>query len=120
MMLRKANKAEDYVNRAAQINPGYPGIQFYKALLLALKGEKKKALLLKKNGIIYSLLGMKEEAIKYIQRVIRKGNEHFQYSYLPLVHSTFYEELRNDARFEDVLKRQKLKYDERMKKYGKF
>ncbi len=120
MMLRKAEKAEKYLNDAGKINPGYPGIQFYKALLLALKGEKKKALLLKKNGIIYSLLGMKEEAIKYIQRVIRKGNEHFQYSYLPLVHSIFYDGLRDDARFEDIVKSQKLKYDERVKKYGKF
>ncbi|MCK4760331.1 MAG: hypothetical protein KAT69_09790, partial [Candidatus Aminicenantes bacterium] len=74
----------------------------------------------KKNGIIYSLLGMKEEAIKYIQEVVRKGNEHFQYSYLPLVHSTFYDGLRDDARFKDIVKQQKLKYEDRVKTHGKF
>ncbi len=120
MMLKKTDKAEDYLKRAVKINPGSPGNQFYQALLSGLKGEKKKALSLRKNGIIYSLLGMKEEAIKYIQEVVQKGNEHFQYSYLPLVHSTFYDGLRDDARFKDIVKQQKLKYEDRVKTHGKF
>lgn len=120
MMLKKTDKAEDYLNRAEKINPGYPGIQFYKALLLALQGEKKKALSLRKNGVLYALLGMKDEAVKYIQAEIHKGNEHFQYSYIPLVHSTFYDSLRDDSRFKDIVRQQKSKYEDRLKRHGKF
>ena len=88
-------------------------------MLFAAKGEKNKALAIRKNGPVYALLGMKDEAIKYIKNEIKKGLEHFQYLYLPLINSTFYEGLRDDARFQDIVKKQKKKYEERLKKYGK-
>jgi serine/threonine protein kinase/CheY-like chemotaxis protein/Tfp pilus assembly protein PilF len=119
IMKKKYDKAEGLLTRAEEINPGNSSVQFYKALLFAAKGEKNKALSLGKNGPVYALLGMKEETIKYISNEIKKGFEHFQYLYLPLINSTFYESLRDDVRFEDILKKQKKKYEERLKKYGK-
>jgi serine/threonine protein kinase/CheY-like chemotaxis protein/Tfp pilus assembly protein PilF len=120
MMGKDIEKAEEYLNKAEKVNPGYPGIQVYKSLMLALRGDKKHALALRKNGVIYALLGMREEAITYIQDVIKKGNEHFQYSYLPLEHSTFYDSLRDEPRFAEIIEKQKKKYEERLQKYGKF
>jgi len=119
IMKKKYDRAEGLLTRAEETNPGNSSVQFYKALLFAATGEKNKALALRKNGPVYALLGMKDEAIKYIKNEIKKGFEHFQYLYLPLISSAFYESLRDDVRFEDIVKKQKKKYEERLKKYGK-
>jgi serine/threonine protein kinase/CheY-like chemotaxis protein/Tfp pilus assembly protein PilF len=119
IMKREVDKAEEFLVRAEKINPGYPGNRFYRALLFAVKGEKKKALALSKTGVIYSLLGMKDKAIKYMDERIQKGIEHFQYSYLPLINNTFYDGLRDDSRFKEIVERQKEKYEDRLKKHGK-
>ncbi len=88
--------------------------------MYAGKGDKDKALALSKNGIIYSLLGMKDEALQYITNEVKKDYEHFQYTYLSLETSPFYVSLRGDARFQDIVKKQKKKYEERLKKFGRF
>jgi len=116
---KEYEKAEELLARAEKINPDYSTIQFYRALLFAAKGEKSKALALRKNGVVYAFLGMKDEAIRNINDEIKKEFEHFQYSYLPLINNIFYDSLRDDARFEGIVKKQKKKYEERLKKYGK-
>jgi serine/threonine protein kinase/DNA-binding NarL/FixJ family response regulator/Tfp pilus assembly protein PilF len=115
----KIDEAEKFLVRVEKVSPNYPGNKFYKALLLALRGEKKKALAFQKNGVIYSLLGMKDKALDYIDKEIAKGREHFQYSYLPLAHSPFYDSLRREPRFKDIVKKQERRYEEKLKKYGK-
>ena len=119
IMKRKIDEAEGLLARVERMSPNYPGNRFYKALLFAVKGEKKKALAFQKNGVIYSLLGLKDKAFDYIDKEIAKGNEHFQYSYLPLAHSPFYDSLRDEPRFKDIVKKQERRYEERLKKYGK-
>ncbi len=120
IMKREMGKANDLLDRAEKINPTYPSIRFYRALMYAGKGDKDKALALSKNGIIYSLLGMKDEALQYITNEVKKDYEHFQYTYLSLETSPFYVSLRGDARFQDIVKKQKKKYEERLKKFGRF
>jgi tetratricopeptide (TPR) repeat protein len=120
IMMKDIDKAKELLSRAEKINPGYSSIRFYKALIRAVKGEKVRALVLSKNGVIYSLLGMKDEAIKYITNEVKKDYEHFQYSYLSLAKSPFYSSLRDDSRFQEIVKNQKKKYEERLKKFGKF
>jgi hypothetical protein len=61
---------------------------------------------------------MKKEAIKYIDKAIKRGNEHFQYSYLPLLNNHIYDNLRDDPQFEKIIEIQKQKYEDRLKKYG--
>jgi serine/threonine protein kinase/CheY-like chemotaxis protein/Tfp pilus assembly protein PilF len=119
IMMRKIGEAEGFLDRVEKISPNYPGNKSYKALLFAAKGEKKKALAFQKNGVIYSLLGMKDKALDYIDKEIAEGKEHFQYSYFPLAHSPFYDSLRDEPRFKDIVKEQERKYEERLKKYGK-
>jgi serine/threonine protein kinase/Tfp pilus assembly protein PilF len=119
IMMKKYDNAKEQLTRAEKINPGYPGIQSYRALIFAAKGEREKALSLRKNGPVYSLLRMKDEAIKYIDDEIKKDKEHFQYSYLPLANSALYDNLRDDERFHEIVKKQKKRYEERLKKYGK-
>ncbi len=116
---RKIDEAEHFLARVEKISPNYPGNRFYRALLLAAKGDSQRALALQKNGVIYALLGMKDKALDYIHKEIAKGKEHFQYSYLPLAHSSLFDSIRDEPRFQDIVKKQEKKYKERMKKYGK-
>jgi adenylate cyclase len=118
IMMKKYGKAKEVLAKAEKINPKYASVRFYKALLFAADGERKKALSLRKNGAIFSLLGMNKEAIRYLQKAIKKGNEHFQYTYLPLLNNHFYDNLRNDPHFKEVMKIQKQKYEEKLKKYS--
>jgi tetratricopeptide (TPR) repeat protein len=118
IMMKKYDKAKGVLAKAEKINPKYASVRFYKALLFAAEGDRKKALSHMKNGAVYSLLGMKKETIKYIQKAIKKGNEHFQYSYLPLLNNHIYDDLRDDPHFKEVMKIQKQKYEDKLKKYS--
>jgi non-specific serine/threonine protein kinase len=118
IMTKKYEEAKEVLAKAEKINPRYSSVQYYKALLFAADGEKKKALSFRKNGAVYALLGMKKEAIKYIQKAIKRGNEHFQYSFLPLLNNHIYDSLRDDPQFEMILDTQKQKYEDRLEKYG--
>ncbi len=120
IMKKETGKAKELLDKAEKINPGYSSIRFYRALIRAAKGEKLRALVMSKNGVIYSLLGMKDEAIRYITDEIKKDYEHFQYSYLSLAANPFYDSLRDDDRFQAIVKKQKKKYEERLQKFGKF
>jgi serine/threonine protein kinase/tetratricopeptide (TPR) repeat protein len=118
IMKEKISEAEKLLGRAARINPGYSAIPFYKSIIFAVKGDKNSALALNKNGLIYSLLGMKDKAIKYIEDQAKNEYEHYQYSYLLLINSPFYDNLRDDARFEEIIRKQKQKYEDRLKRFG--
>jgi len=118
IMKEKIEKAEKLLGRVEKINPGYSIIPYYKSIIFAVKGDKNRALALKKNGLIYSLLSMKDKAIKYIEDQVNKDYEHYQYSYLLLKNSPFYDNLRDDARFKEIIRKQKQKYEERLKKFG--
>jgi len=100
------------------------------ALILAALGEKEKALALVEGSAepyryditsVYSLVGMKAEAIRYI----KKGNEEgfelikdYFYPYPMLKSNPFLENLRSDPRFQDIVNKEKNKFEEKMKKYG--
>ncbi len=120
IMRKEIGKANELLDRVEKINPEYPSIRFYRAMISAVKGEKEKALALSKNGVIYSLLGMKDEAVKSITNEVKKDYEHFQYTYQPLATSPFFNSLRGDSRYQEIVKKQKIKYEERLNKFGKF
>ena len=86
--------------------------------MFAATGEKDEALAIRKNGAVYSLLGMKDEAIQYIEDEMKKDYEHHDCSYISLLNSPFYDSLRDDTRFHEILKKAKQKYEERLKKFA--
>ena len=116
--MRKYNEAEELLRKAERLHPRFSTIQNFKSLLLAAKGEKDKALAIRKNGAVYSLLGMKEEAIQYIENELKKDYEHHDCSYISLLNSPFYDSLRDDPRFHEILKKAKQKYEERLRKFA--
>jgi len=115
---RKYKKVEELIARTEKIQPDYWGIPYGKALLLAAKGEKDKALALYKNSEVYSLLEMKDEAIKHLNEEIRKSVPYPYIFYLDLLNSPFYEKVRDDPRFKEIVKKEKKLYEEYLKKYG--
>jgi tetratricopeptide (TPR) repeat protein len=115
--MKRYNKVEELVARTEKMRPDYWGMPYIKALLYAAKGEKDKALKLFKNSEVYSLLGMKDEAIEHLDKEIRKSVSHPHIFYYDLLNNPFYENLGNDPRFKEIIEREKKLYDEHVKKF---
>jgi len=67
---------------------------------------------------IYSLLGMKEEAISFLQNTIdrdRKLNTSYYWLYKT---NPCYDKVRTDSRFQDYLDKYKDIYEDNLSKYG--
>jgi len=116
--MKKYEKVEELIAETEKVRPDYLGIPYGKALLLAAKGEKEKALAFYKNSEVYSLLGMKDEAIQHLNLEIRKSAEYPYIFYYDLLNNPFYDNLRDDPRFEEIVKREKKLYEEHLEKYG--
>jgi serine/threonine protein kinase/tetratricopeptide (TPR) repeat protein len=129
--LDEAEQKLESLEELAPENPNYRwGITIRRALILALRGKREEAL-----GMIegeerpyrfeitnlHAVLGMKDEAIKNI----RYGNEHgfelikdYLYTYPYLTTNPLFRNLRGDPRFEEVVRKEKEKFEEKMRKFG--
>lgn len=122
IMMKEYVKAEDVMTRMEKDSPG--STAYYKALMYAFRGEKDAAFSLGRSAEIYSLLGMKDEAIDHISNAIDAGEEGAEehllifYDYLSLKNIPFYDDLRADRRFAGIIDRQRQVYEGRLKKYG--
>ncbi len=118
IMMKKYDEAEEVLGRVEKMDPNY-SLSGAKALLFAAKGEKEKALALGQlTATAYAALGLKDEAIKYIEDAIKKDADTSVYRYLELIHNPFFDSLRDDPRFKEIVRKQKKIYEERLKKYG--
>jgi TolB-like protein/Tfp pilus assembly protein PilF/predicted Ser/Thr protein kinase len=130
IMVGRYAEAEDILQEAERIDPEHSKINYidrarlhripyYKALLYAARGEKYKALdLLETEEMyaleeIYSLLGMKEEAFE----LMNEGVKRFRYPYYSLLNNPFYDNLRDDPRYEEIVQKTKAQHEERLKLY---
>ncbi len=129
LMMRKYDEAEKEISEVEKLEPDNPRVRHHRAWILAATGEKEMALELIKDRpffrydvtSIYSFLGMKDEAISHIEEGIKKGFDEtgdYMYSYPFLINNPCYDNLRDVPRFIDILKREKEKYEEKVKKYG--
>jgi serine/threonine protein kinase/Tfp pilus assembly protein PilF len=127
ILLGKYIQAEKAIAEAEKIDADPKSVKDHRGFLWAVKGEREKALGFIEGSegsygycmtCVYSLLGMKDEAIESIKRGIEKGFEEAQnyiYSYLFLKENPCFSHLQNDPRFEHILKRQRNLYVQRVK-----
>jgi adenylate cyclase len=114
---RKFDEAEKLLTQLESIAPDFNLLPIQKAELYAARGEKEKALELSRGPRVYSILGMKDEAIELMQKSISEGTF---YPYLSLINNPYYENLRDDPRFKKIVAQAKKTHDEFERKYGNF
>jgi TolB-like protein/Tfp pilus assembly protein PilF/predicted Ser/Thr protein kinase len=111
-------KVRSMIERTEAEHPEYGLLPYAKALAFAAEGRKSEALALYKNSEVYALLDMAPETIDALNREIR-GTAQIPYIYyLDLIHNPFYEKVRGDARFQEIVRREKSLYEEFSDKYG--
>ncbi|MFC2166043.1 protein kinase [Acidobacteriota bacterium] len=119
MKMKNQDKVKELLAETEKINPDYWGISYGRAILHAAKGEREKALELYKNSEIYALLGMKDEAFDRLNNEIRGTAFEPYIFYYELLNNPYYDNLRDDPRFQKLLEREKMMYNQALEKYGK-
>ena len=122
ILKREFEKAEEILHEAESFPPGSATgmLAMTRALYHAFRGEKENALEIDKSGAVFAVLGMKEEALAYIDRVTRGGRrpDNDFYLYLALSNLPIYDILRDDYRFQEIVEREKEKYEQNLAKYA--
>ncbi len=124
IILRKLEKAEKLLSRIEKLYPDDEQFKVHKAWLLVVKGEKESALkqFEESNGgrsdkiILYSLMGLKDETFELMKAL---QNEDVQRSrYLRYKNLRWYDSLRTDNRFKEIMTTEKERYERLLKQYG--
>jgi tetratricopeptide (TPR) repeat protein len=137
ILMKRYDAAATELATAEVLAPKAPYIGFVKALAAAAKGERKAALdaiAPERAGTrparntyfksrVYAALGMKDEAIRAIELAIDQGfGDVYDYLYFfPFLNNTrdyFYDKLRGDPKFSEILRREERKYAEKLEKYS--
>jgi TolB-like protein/Tfp pilus assembly protein PilF/predicted Ser/Thr protein kinase len=118
IMMKRYDKAEELVARGEKTTPDAEWVKKYRAALLAVRGERDKALALYRNSEIFALLGMKDDAFRELDKEIRGSLPYPYIFYEDLLHNPFYDKLRGDPRFQKLIDREKILYDEAVKRFG--
>ncbi len=132
IMMQEFERAEEIVKEVEERDPANEDIPYTRAWLLTIQGEKEKALEVIERiekpvfftsllSNVYSILGMKDEAIQNIELAIERGLEMIKtnpYHYRYLIKNPFYDSLRDDPRFQRIVKKQEEWYKENLRKFG--
>lgn len=108
----KYDQADTLIAKAEKIAPNL--VVPHRAMLLAARGQKEKALALSQEPEIYALLGMKDETIR---RLKSRGDE-IRSQYLYLLNYPIFADLSDDPRFIELVEAEKKKYEENLLKFG--
>ena len=127
----KIDEASTLIEAVRKARPEQEGIPRLMALIPAIRGKKNEALDLLKSydpvrysasfSVVYSMLGMKDEAVANIQEAIDHGFETagtYQYPYLYLKNCPFFRNLQSDPRFQGILANAEREYQVNLRLYG--
>ncbi len=114
-------KAEEILRFAESMPLGFAAdvLSITKALYLVAVGEKDKALLVSRKGPVLAALGMIDEALDYIDDYTQNEKDEYVgfYSYLSLINLPLYDPLRDEPRFQEIVNREKAKYERNLTEY---
>ncbi len=137
VLMKRYDAAAAELSVAEALIPGDPYAGFVRALISAAQGDKKAAM----AGIatafdpgrpsrhtyyvsrVYAALGMKDQALGNIQLAIDKcfDDVHDNVYFFPFLNNTrdyFYDNLRGEPRFAEILRREERNHVERLEKYS--
>jgi len=110
-------RAEKILVKLREVNHNPGNIQALQAVLYALRGERNKVLELNyTSSAAFAILGLKDRAITIIQKSMDSNPD--SNKYLFLINQPFYDNLRDDPRFQKIVADAKEIYEERLRKYG--
>ncbi|MDH5383477.1 MAG: protein kinase [Candidatus Aminicenantes bacterium] len=130
ILMKRYNEAEQIISQVEKQDPKHPDIQYTRALIYAVHGKNEKALPIIEDldpyfftfllSSVYAALGMKDEAIQNIGTAVERGffeTKSSLHSYPSLINNHFYDNLRNDPRFQRIVEQEKKKYEENIMEY---
>jgi serine/threonine protein kinase/Tfp pilus assembly protein PilF len=110
-------KAEEIFEKLREVQNTPEDIYPLHAILYALKGDRDKALELDQTSSqVFAILDLKDRTIEIMQKSLESNEDAFDYLYL--INQPFYDNLRDDSRFQKIVADAKEIYEERLKKYG--
>lgn len=137
VLMKRYEAASAELAVADSLAPGEPTISAVRALIAAARGDRKAALdamaAVEEPGRpvrftyfrsrVFAVLGMRDQAVDNIEQAIEKGfDEASDYLYgFPFLNNTrdyFFDRLRGDPRFSEILRRQERAYVGYLKEYG--
>jgi len=133
IMMNRLNEAQSQIDIARQLDPKKE-LNLPQALLWAAEGEKENALAtlsqLDENEALnlaatcaYIFLGMREKAIRTIEEGIENGfrlQGNYLYPYPMLAKNPAFKPLKDEPDFREILRKEKIKYRENIKKFARF
>ena len=133
LMMKRYDEAEEEIAKVFGFDSNNPGIKYTRAYNYARQGKREQALSIIRGldefvfttliTSVYALIGMKDEALSNLEKVIDLGfmnTQTYPYCYPVLKTNPFLDNLRNDPRFVRILEEAEKKHKIMLKKYGKF
>ncbi len=136
ILMKRYDTAAAELALAETLAPGDTYVRLVRALAAAANGDRKAALATIEASLdasrpsrgtyfrsrVYAALGMFDEAVATIESGIDRGFEDiydylYFFSYLNNTRDYFYDKLRNDPRFAEILRLEERKYAEILEKY---
>ncbi len=112
-------RAEKILEKLRAVKQYTENIHRLQAILYALRGERNKVLELNHTSSqAFAILGLKDRAITIIEKDLESNKDSYRYLYI--INLPFYDNLRDDPRFQKIVADAKEIYEERLKKYGDF
>ena len=129
IMMNRFEEAKSLFSKFEIAYPNEVSVKYYEALLSAMQGDSLNAIkLLEQNRvrlwdriILYCALDDRKEALSSLDETLQKQKSILvdpSSRFMELNHLPWFDNLRSDPRFQEILEKHKELYEENLRKYG--